>query len=476
MLMNQGEKMQTKASADAVAANLLPIMRVAGEDHRWTMAERLAAYRVPGVSVAVIEGGEIAWAGGFGARERGSALSVDAQTILMGASTSKPVTAFLILQHVERGLLDLDVDINRYLKRWRVPENEFTSRYPVTLRTALSHKAGLTINGWGVKHRDEPVANLIDLLDGTPVSGQPPVVVNKTPGGSERYSGGGYVLAEMLLEDVTGRTFDSLAEELIFGPLGMKHTTFKNPLPEQFHGNVASAHDQAGNAHAGGWLVSPDMGAGGIWTTAEDYARFMIATRDAFRGRKGALLRRDLAQQMLSRQGVGQFGLGWRSVGDGASRRINHGGSNDGYQSETNLYLDSGDGAAVFTNAVPGILLYCEILNGVADLQGWPDFMPPPKNAQPIPESEHWRYVGEYQIVSGVEMPYVRVYADNGVLKSEIPQMRVSGMPLYIDDKGILFNRFTKFETRVCYGRDGRALQLTAFEGESSEILRAVRE
>jgi len=78
--------------------------------------------------------------------------------------------------------------------------------------------------------------------------------------------------------------------------------------------------------------------------------------------------------------------------------------------------------------------------------------------------------------VSGVEMPYVRVYADNGVLKSEIPQMRVSGMPLYIDDKGILFNRFTKFETRVCYGRDGRALQLTAFEGESSEILRAVRE
>jgi len=49
-------------------------------------------------------------------------------------------------------------------------------------------------------------------------------------------------------------------------------------------------------------------------------------------------------------------------------------------------------------------------------------------------------------------------------------------MPLYIDDQGILFNRFTKFETRVCYGRDGRALQLTAFEGESSEILRAVRE
>jgi CubicO group peptidase (beta-lactamase class C family) len=476
MHMTEGEKMRTKASPEAVASNLLPIMRVAGEDHRWTMEERLAAYGVPGVSVAVIEGGELAWAGGFGAREKGTGLPVDAQTIFMGASTSKPVTAFLILQHVERGLLDLDVDINRYLKRWQVPENEFTSRFPVTLRTALSHKAGLSINGWGVKHRNEPVANLIDLLEGTPVSGQPPVVVNKTPGGTERYSGGGFVLAEMLLEDVTGRTFDSLAEEFIFGPLGMKHTTFKNPLPERFHANVASGHDQAGNAHAGGWLVSPDMGAGGIWTTAEDYARFMIATRDAFRRRKGALLRRDLAQQMLSRQGVGQFGLGWRSVGDGATRHINHGGSNDGYQSETNLYLESGDGAAVFTNAVPGILLFCEIHNGVADLQGWPGFLPAPKNAHVIPESEHWRYVGEYRIVSGVEMPVVRVYVEDGVVKSGIPGMRVTGTPTFIDDQGVLFNRYTKYETRVCYGRDGRALQLTAFEGESSEILRAVRD
>ena len=468
--------MPVKASRSAVTGNLLPLMRLRGEETRWTLAERLAHYRVPGVSVAVMEGGAIAWADGFGVREHGGGAAVDGDTLFMGASTSKPITAFLILQHVERGMLDLDVDVNRYLERWRVPMNDYTRRFPVTLRACLSHKAGLTVNGWGAALRGQPVANLIDLLEGAPVSGQPAVRVDKTPGGRERYSGGGFVIAEMLLEDLTGRRFDELADELILGPLGMDHTTFVNPLPERFRSNVAGGHDQAGNAHPGGWLVSPDMGAGGIFTTAADYARFMIATRAAFLGNQGALLRQDLAQQMLTRQGSGQFGLGWRSIGDGPTRRMNHGGSNDGYQSETTLYLDSGDGVAVFTNAVPGILLHGEIHNAVADLQAWGDFLPAPKQAQPVPASEHWRYVGEYRIVSGVEMPKLRVYVEDGVLKSAIDGMRVTGMPIYIDEAGVLFSRMARLETRVCYGLDGRARQLGAFEAADSELLRAVRE
>ena len=468
--------MSVKANPSAVTTNLLPLMRLHGEAARWTLAERLAHYRVPGVSIAVIESGTIAWADGFGAREQGGDAAVDPDTVFMGASTSKPITAFLILQHVERGILDLEVDVNRYLERWQVPLNEYTRRFPVTLRACLSHKAGLTVNGWGAALRGKPVATLVDLLEGVPVSGQPAVRVDKTPGGRERYSGGGFVIAEMLLEDVTGRRFDQLAEELILGPLGMSHTTFVNPLPERFRHNVASGHDHNGSAHPGGWLVSPDMGAGGLFTTAADYARFMIATRDAFLGQNGALLRRDLAQQMLTRQGSGQFGLGWRSIGDGPTRRMNHGGSNDGYQSETTLYLDSGDGVAVFTNAVPGILLHGEIHNAVADLQGWGDFLPAPKRAQLVPASEHWRYVGEYRIVSGVEMPTLRVYAEDGVLKSGIDGMRVTGMPIYIDENGVLFSRMARLETKVCYGLDGRARQLGAFEASDSELLRAVRD
>jgi hypothetical protein len=84
--------------------------------------------------------------------------------------------------------------------------------------------------------------------------------------------------------------------------------------------------------------------------------------------------------------------------------------------------------------------------------------------------------VGEYRIVSGVEMPSMRVYVEDGVLKSAIETMRVSGMPVYIDDEGNLFNRYTRFLSKVCYGMDGRARKLTAYEASDSVVLSAERD
>lgn len=464
-----------KDRAGIVGERLLPIIRLAGQDVRYTMAERQAHYRVPGVGVAIIEAGELAWAGGFGRRQRDEPAPVDADTVFMGASISKPVTALLVLQHVERRILDLDVDINTYLRRWQLRENEFTRHYRVTLRACLSHTAGLTVNGWGVRPQGKPVASLIDVLEGRPVSGMPPVVVDKTPGGTERYSGGGYALAQMALEDQTGRSFDSLAQELIFGPLGMTRSSFEHPLAMRLRDNVAGGHTPAGEPIPGGWMVSADGGAGGIVTTAADYARFMIGCRNAFLGRPGAPLDRGLAQQMMTRQGAGSFGLGWRVLGDGAARRFNHGGSNDGYQCETNCYLESGDGGVVLTNAVGGIFLFAEVHNALADAYGWPDFMPAPKRVAMLSPEEQQRYVGDYSIVSGIELPLLRVFSEGGVLKSEIPGLRAGVQTVYLDEDGVMFNNSGPYETRICYGRDGRARELTACEGRTNVVIRAVR-
>ena len=97
-----------QSPAERVAHNLLPVARIAGENLRWTMVERLAHYHCPGVSVAVIETGELAWAAGYGAIEDGKPGRVNADTMFSGASISKPVTAMLALQMVERGVFDLD--------------------------------------------------------------------------------------------------------------------------------------------------------------------------------------------------------------------------------------------------------------------------------------------------------------------------------------------------------------------------------
>lgn len=99
-----------------VLGGLRPPVELSGRPAtRWSVAERLANYRVPGVSIAVIEGGRVAWARGIGVRQAGSADSVTPATLFQAASISKPVAATAMLRLVERGALDLDADVNRYL-------------------------------------------------------------------------------------------------------------------------------------------------------------------------------------------------------------------------------------------------------------------------------------------------------------------------------------------------------------------------
>ncbi len=463
------------ARQHAVATGLLPIVRIAEQPLHWTMQERLAHHGCPAAGVAAMRGGEIDWVEGYGERELGTGQPCGPDTLFMVASCSKPVTAMLVLQQVERGVLDLDTPVNQYLRRWQVPDNDFTADHPVTLRTALSHTAGLTVGGWGVYPRDgSPVPTPLDLFDGRPPSKMGPVFVDKAYDGVDRYSGGGFLISQCVLEDVLGRSFADLADEMIFTPLGMTRSTFRHPLPEQFHHDVASGHPGDGTVCAGGWMLSAEMGAGGLFSTARDYARFLLASRSAYLGEAGAILGPSLAREAMTRHDRGAFGLGFRVLGDGSTARINHGGSNDGYQSETDVYLESGDGGVVLTNAVSGIFLYREILNGIAAVYDWPDFLLAPKHLKVLTEDELQRYVGAYRIVSGIEMPLLRVWVEQGTLFNAIDGMRFGVQEVYCDTDGVLFNQTGPFETHVTFDDRGRAVELVVMEG-SVQILRAVR-
>lgn len=484
---------QTRAARrERVEHGLLPIVRIADQPTHWTFAERLAHHRCPGTSVAVLHDGRIDWLGGYGHLDADGRIDDDADgssgsgahrvhdpcgpdSIYMVASCSKPVAAVLVMQQVERGVVDLDVPVNQYLRRWQVPDNDFTADHPVTLRGCLSHTAGLTVNGWGVVPRDgSPVPTELDLLEGRPPSRMPAVVVDRAHDGTSRYSGGGYLLAQMVLEDVLGRDFADLADEMLFTPLGMTRSTYRHPLPPRFHHDVASGHGDDGRPAPGGWMISGDKAAGGLFSTARDYAAFLLGVRAAVHGQPGAVLGRSLAREMVTRHERGAFGLGFRVLGEGSTARINHGGSNDGYQSETDLYLESGDGAVVLTNATSGLLLFREVLNGIADVYDWPDYMPAPKRLAVLSEADLQRYVGEYRIVAGIELPLIKVWADGGRLFNEVPGLRFGVQEAFCDTNGVLFSQTGPFETHVTFGPDGRAAELQVQEG-SVPVLRAVR-
>ena len=459
---------------EAVRRSLAPPMRLVGEEIAWTMEDRLAHYDCPAVSVAVIENGELAWAEAFGVLEKGEPAKADVDTLFSGASISKPLAAAMALIFVDRGAFDLDTDVNRYLSGWRLPDNEHTKDAPVTLRWLLSHMAGTTVHGFGGAAPGTPTPTAIDILEGRPPAVNAPVRVDKRPGQSTRYSGGGTMIVQLMLEEASGQDFPSLAKALIFEPLGMTRTTFVNPLPEHLRGNAAVGHEN-GQTIPGKWVCVPPLAAGGVWTTARDYARFMVACRDAWLGKPGALISRDLATQMMSSQGGGTFGLGWEVMGEGANRRFSHGGSNDGYQCETGCMLESGNGAVVLTNAESGLIFYWEVFAAIAAVHGWAGFMPEPKRVKPIPPEDLEKYTGSFDIVSGVDLPEMKVWVENGALTTHIPGMRGGPNQPLMDENGRLFNRTRPSETEIIYGPDGRAREYVVRQFGLTELLRMRR-
>jgi len=149
-----------------------------------TLAERMDALRVPGLSVAVFDGGRVRWARGYGVRDRGLAAPVTDTTLFQAASISKPVTAVAMFRLIEQGRLQLDQDVNERLRSWKVPENAFTTIERVTPRRIVSHMAGLTVHGFPGYAPGEPLPTLPQILDGVAPANSPAVRVEAKPGRS----------------------------------------------------------------------------------------------------------------------------------------------------------------------------------------------------------------------------------------------------------------------------------------------------
>ena len=465
---------QLSPQMQAFAAGLMPVNPVEGEAVSWSMADRMAHYNVPAVSVAVIRGGELAEAEGFGEITPGGP-SAAAQTIYAGASISKPLAAILALQLVEAGKADLDRPVNEFLSAWKIPENAFTRAVPVTLRHLLSHRAGTTVHGFGAFPQDRPAPGLLDILTGAPPSPTPAVEVDKTPGGSVRYSGGGTQIVQLLIEELSGRDFASLAQEKIFTPLAMAHTTFSQPLPEALRPLAAPGHHADGRVVDGRFTYTPQLAAGGVYTSAPDYARFMIECRKAWLGETNILLGQGLARQMMESQGGGQFGLGWEVSGTGPSLRFGHGGSNEGYQCNTVLNLEQGWGGVVLTNSLSGLMLYYEILNGMAATFDWQGYLPPPRRIRTLSADERARHVGRFRIVSGIDAPHIDIWDENDQLHSHVQGLILPPRPIYMDAGGRFFSQLVPGETAIEYGPDGRAMRLISYGADGTQFLQAER-
>ena len=343
------------------------------DDSTWNrhdLVDRMAHHGVPGVGIAVVDGFEVQWARGYGVLRAGGARTVDTDTLFQTGSIGKSVVAAAALRLVDRGELSLDQDVDDLLRSWRIPDNAFTAGAPVTLRRLLSHTAGITVRGFVGYPRGERLPTLGQILAGAPPANSPPIRVDLEPGSAQRYSGGGYLVVQQLLEDVTGQPLAGLLESSIFAPAGMVHSV-ADPLPDELAASVALGHRADGRLVDGGWHTYPELGAGPFWTTPTDMARFARELMLAYAGRSSALLAEGTAREMFSPV-LDDYGLGL-GVGDDGGDRVYgmHDGANEGYRSLLILYPQRGQAAVILTNGDDGDALAREILNSVSREYGW---------------------------------------------------------------------------------------------------------
>jgi CubicO group peptidase (beta-lactamase class C family) len=347
------------------------------------LVDRMAALQIAGISIAVIDEGEIHWAAGYGEKRWGGGDPVTPDTLFQAGSISKFVTAIGALRLAETGTLDLDADAATLLTSWSIPANPFTATSPVTARRLLSHTAGTTVDGFlGYRPTVPRLPTLVEILNGTRPANSQPIVVAREPGTEFDYSGGGLTVLQQLMIDVSGQSFADLLGASVLARAGMARSSFEQPLPAAKVPEAAASHPfpaapLPGTEHA---YVYPELAAAGLWTTASDLARLGLSLQRAAAGSEGEVLEPATAQAMLTPVLDGAFGASGLGVffDDVADPRwFCHSGGNIGFTANLVVRMDGRSGVAVLVNDFfAGRPFIDEIVRTVALVYGWQDWNP----------------------------------------------------------------------------------------------------
>lgn len=324
-------------------------------------------HHVHGLALALIEHGKVAWTKSYGLADVERGAPVDAATVFNVGSVSKTVTAWGVMRLVEQDRIDLDAPIAAQMESWSLPPSVF-DHSGVTVRRLLSHSAGLSFCCYLGFLLEDPLPTLVQSLDGAdrlwdqwpPTRGEAVRVV-RAPGSGYLYSGGGYALLQLLIEDVTGERFEDYMMREVLLPLQMLPGGFA--WTEELLQSAAVPHGEDDQPTPYRHFAA--TGAAGLQTTVRGLAHFAAAALDARSGApagRGVLRRQTVALMLAPTPGAEMrkdegyveplgFGLGyWAERLPGGDRAVGHTGSNPGWHAGLWLVPARGIGLVVLTN------------------------------------------------------------------------------------------------------------------------------
>ncbi len=315
-------------NAIGLAAILTPLPGLASEEN--------SALNLPGYQYAAINEGVLTprhWGMAHGQTP------VTDDTLFQVASCSKIVTAIAVLTLVRDGCVALDAPANLYLERWHLKGPRGAT---ATIAELMSHTSGTTVHGFEGYGPDVELPSLLDILAGRPPANSDQIRTRRRLFGHFRYSGGGTMVLQTVIEDVTGKDFATYVCEEVLKPVGASNATFA------IEPNTPYAHGTYGNGDKleGGFRRHPESAAAGLWATASDLANIMLAVLHSLEGTRHAILPVALVERMITpvKQGAG---LG---VFVSSGPVISHEGRNFGFDSVVAAEVKTGQVRAAVTN------------------------------------------------------------------------------------------------------------------------------
>lgn len=360
------------------------------------MTDQLRTADIAGAVLVIVKGDRIVLAKGYGYADVAGQRPVDAQTTLFRpGSVSKLFTFTAVMQLVEQGRLDLDTDVNRYLKTFKIPDT-----YPahITLRHLITHSAGF--ENLNVQLFAPDAAHSMPLSQA--LQRNMPRRV-RPPGIYSSYSNYGVALAGLIVEQVSGQSFDDYIEKHIFEPLGMAHSTFREPLPPALAPQMSNGYVSVEGAYVPfGFEYLHNMApAGSATVTAGDMAQFMIAHLHGGQSGTARILQAETARRMHERlftndDRVPGLAYGFNEGSINGKRFLAHRGDTQWFHSDLHLLLDQDVGIfESYNSPLPGN-------QREALIQAFMDrYFPAAAAVAATPPADFARrasrYVGEYQ-------------------------------------------------------------------------------
>ena len=378
----------------------------------FSVLDRLSFYKVPGLSFALINKGKVAWSNGYGNLSSSSDKPVTRNTVFQAASIAKPVTAFAVMRMQDTGKIDISKPINAYLKSYQLAGAQPGAEKLISFENLLNHSSGLSAGGYMGYVQGDAIPTDVQTLLGQEPANTKAVAVELAAGKQVMYSGAGYTVAEVALQDEFGKPFEQLMASWVLQPLNMQHSSFDMAYPQQADVEIALGHDSAGVVIEGGWRVHPEQAAAGLWSTAADMANLAVELTKGYHGKSEVISERSARQMLapvkpeedLSGYFGGQPAMSFVTDGKGERFLFKHNGGNMGYRSFMLMYPETGNGAVFLTNSDAGFSVGFDLIRAASAVYNWPDYKAKTYKRRQVDMAKQRLLLGDYVFDNGLQV------------------------------------------------------------------------